>query len=206
MRTGASPPAQAFPQGSAIIYQGDIPKEVFIISNGLIKLTRLEETGYELIVGLRYPGSFLGAAAVILQKPSPATAITLTPSHLHRLVAEQFLDRLKTDSEFSWRVNVVNSYEIYDQLSLLAGIAGLTARQRLERLLWQLVVSQEGGAVSGQVQLCLPLKKWEIAELIAITPIHVSRLFRSLEQDQLLKRHKHYLTFSNAEKLWHRDV
>jgi DNA-binding HxlR family transcriptional regulator len=47
------------------------------------------------------------------------------------------------------------------------------------------------------------LKHLEIAQLIAVTSEHLSRLLNQLEQDGLLRRRKGWVIIQDPRKLWH---
>ncbi|MGH2376405.1 MAG: helix-turn-helix domain-containing protein [bacterium] len=49
----------------------------------------------------------------------------------------------------------------------------------------------------------MPLRHWEIAQLLAVTPAYLSRLFNRLEQEGILLRRKGWLTISDPDNLWH---
>lgn len=108
---------------------------MYWIDQGLVKLISLNRRGDELIVALRPSGWILGAASVIVQKPYPVTALTLTDCQLIRLPAHLFLSLAQTNAKFSWVVEQVHSREIYDQVSQIIELGSLTARQRLEQFL-----------------------------------------------------------------------
>lgn len=52
-------------------------------------------------------------------------------------------------------------------------------------------------------KLHLPLKLWEIAQFLGITPSYLSRLLKSLEREGLIERDNGWIKVTNADKLWH---
>jgi len=128
-------PLEVYPPETELAGQGAPAKKVFFIEAGLVKLTHMESEGQEAIIGLRYSGWLLGAALVVLQKPYPVTATTLTLCHLRPIPAEEFLDRLKTNAPVSWYLHQMRSREVYDWVAHVSGLASLPARRRLEHVL-----------------------------------------------------------------------
>jgi DNA-binding Lrp family transcriptional regulator len=55
----------------------------------------------------------------------------------------------------------------------------------------------------GPIGVRLPLKYWEIAQLVGITPEHLSRILRQLEQEGIIKRKDGRLVISDFRKLYH---
>ncbi|MDQ3009630.1 MAG: helix-turn-helix domain-containing protein, partial [Acidobacteriota bacterium] len=71
------------------------------------------------------------------------------------------------------------------------------ARLRLEQLLWELV------CLNGEDEpLQLPMKLWELADLIAVTPEYLSRLLVRVERDGLLRRDDGQIVIPAADRLW----
>ena len=197
-------PVQAYPPGVNLFLQGNPPHEVYLIESGLIKLSRYDEDGGEIIIDLRFPGWLLGTDSVLLQHSYPVTAVTLTRCNLRRIPAGIFEHQLKNNAVLSWRLHQMHSRELHIQVSRVSMLGCLTARQRLEQLLWQLC-GLDPAEARGEIRLQLPLKGHEIARWIAITPAYLSRLFEQLEADGLIRRHKGWLVIPDSKNLWHND-
>ena len=73
-------PGQKYPAGVELLRQAEIPENVWIIDEGVVKLVNLAEDGRELTVGVRLKGWIVGSASVILSKVSPVAAFTMTPA------------------------------------------------------------------------------------------------------------------------------
>jgi len=198
-------PSQGYPAAIELFQQGSPAQEVYFVDRGLVKLIHLEQDGRELIVDLRSPGWLLGAASVIAQKPHAVTAVTLTKCHLRHLPAQLFLSLLKADAQLSWQLHQMHSREVCDQVTRVVQLGCLSARHRLENLLWQLISALELSGLQREVRLQLPLKHQEIAELIVVTPAYLSRLFSQLEAENILQRKKGWLVISDPQALWHGD-
>jgi CRP-like cAMP-binding protein len=176
---------QAYPAGATVTEQGAPAHEVFHIEQGLLKLVRLDRSGGDAIVGLRTSGGFLGAEAVLLEESHPVTAITLSPCLLSKMEAGTFRDRVRSSPEFSWHLHIAHSRELQEETVQRADFASLTAKERLVRVFVRLAgVDGEGGAVTVRV----PLKQWEIARLIGVTPQYVCQLMAQLESEGMLER------------------
>lgn len=198
-------PAQTYSVGTILFNQDFSAREAYLIQQGLVKLMRLEDEGQPVIIGLRSPGWLLGAASVILQRPHPVTAETLTRCHVCRIWAGDLRRLMKTDDGISWYLHQMHSREVYDQVAQVAGLGGLSARHRLEHFLWELSAAEETVAPQTSIRLQLPLKQWELAQLIAVTPQYLSELFKRLERDGVIRRNKGWLIISDPHKLWHRS-
>src|SRR5262245_39872345 len=127
-----SVPSWELPSSTTLFIQGATPREVFYIERGLVKLIRMSANGQELAIDVSSQGSLLGAASLIIQKPYPYTAVTVTSCALSRIPADLFSHFVKTDEEFCWYLHEVHSREIHRRISQLAALRHLSARQRFE--------------------------------------------------------------------------
>jgi CRP-like cAMP-binding protein len=196
-------PAQIYPASVTLHRQGAVAAEVFFIESGLVKLVRSEEGGRELIADLRFAGYLLGDAAVISNRPHPLTAITLIETSVRRITAKVFCRLLQTDERFAWGVRQAQSREAFDNLARITQLGCVPARHRLEHLLRLLIMARAARTLAGDVRLELPLKNWEVAQLIAVTPTYLSRLFAQLEKAGILKRSAGWIIVRDPRKLWH---
>ena len=99
------------------------------------------------------------------------------------------------------------STDVLDHISRISQLTCLPARQRLEQFLWQLcerlgpddIVQRAESAA----KLQLPLKHYEIAELLSITPTYLCRLLNALEMESVITRSKGWIMVSKPSELWH---
>lgn len=160
--------------------------DVFVLNRGLVKLIRVEEDGREMIVGLRSPDWILGAASAVSEGAHVVTAVSITDCYLRRISAKAFLEILRSDPQLSWRLHKMHSSEIREQFTRMSQLGNMSARHRLEHLLWQLTATLKDAGMVGYSSMNLPLKHWEIAQLIAVTPEHLSRLLKKMQQEGII--------------------
>jgi len=193
--------AQAYPSGVEI-FQQDTPSEVvYFIERGFVKLTKLESSGRQLIVGIRRKNWLMAAPSVILGKPYSTTAATLTRCYLRGISAEDFLYMVKTDAEFSSHILRMLSQEIVNQVNKLVTIGCMTAKERLKCFICEMILEHEADELKKPIQLQLAIKHHELAQIIAITPEYLCRLLKKMEQQDFIRREKHYLTVIDPERL-----
>ena len=192
---------RSYPSRSELFQQGTPADDVYFIHQGIVKLVWGEATGKQTILGLRGDGSLIGVPAVVTGEPCPTSAVTLVPSVMERITAEKFLQRLQTDPDFAWQIHQIQSREVHEQLNWLGEMACCSARSRLRRVFSRLTevsnVQKEG--THSRVQL--PLKQREVAELIAVTPEHLSRLLHELSKDGLLHLQDGWIVIPDTQAL-----
>ncbi|MCI0389701.1 MAG: Crp/Fnr family transcriptional regulator [Acidobacteria bacterium] len=179
---------QEFSQATPLFVQGSPSREVFYIERGLVKLVYQSEDGQELIVGLRSKGSFLGAASAIVREPHLITAITVTNCSLRRITTDAFLHLAKSDEQFCWYLHQIHSHEVHQQMGQQVAFRCLSARERFEKLLQQFLSLMRQNEKQFSIKARLPLKHWEIAQLVGVTPEHLSRILKQIKQEGTIQK------------------
>jgi CRP-like cAMP-binding protein len=194
--------SHVYPPGVNLFHQGEVPVEIFLVESGLAKLVCSEESGRALIVDIRFAGSLLGLSAVIRNESHPVTAITASPCRLMRISAGQFRNLLGQDTELGLSVHHLLSAEVINQAGRISEIACLTARQRLEKFIWQIAKQTNSeGLQSSKLQL--PLRQWEVAQFLGITPGYLCRLLDELEGEEIIHRKNGWIVIPRHNKLCH---
>jgi CRP-like cAMP-binding protein len=193
---------QLCPPGLTLLRQGLAAQEVYVVRQGLVKLLHTAANGHECVLGLRTAGEWLGCAAVTLQEAAFFSAVTLTECELYRLPLAAYLDWFHNDAAFAWQQHRAQSRELLNHWQQAADFVCVTARQRLEQTLWQFAQAHLDGHRHRNLRLQLPLQQQELAGWLAITPSHLSRLYKELEEAKLLRREKGWLVLPAPDKLW----
>jgi len=183
-------PSQAYPPGVEIFQQDTPANNVYFIERGLVKLSCLESGGRSVIISLRRSNWLLGTPATLLERPYAFTATTLTPCYLLTIPAKNFLRLVKINKEFSWHLLRMLSKIIYDRGTKAIALGIMPAKERLKKILYEMILEQEPTELQRPIQLHLPLAHKELAQLIAVTPEHLCRLLRKMEQQGIIKRNK----------------
>jgi len=194
-------PAQTYPAGVELFDQGARMTEVLFIEGGLVKLRRADLNGHETILDLAFPGAWVGTAAAIIDIPSPASAITCALSRIARMPVIEFRDRLANDREFSKYIHEVNASELCRQMAWMGQLALLTAEQRLRCVMRQLISALHLQPSNVGIRLRLPLRHWELARLLAVTPEHLSRLLTDLQRAGIIVRDKGWVIVTDVQRL-----
>lgn len=194
------------PPQHEIFSQGESHHSICLICSGLVKLTRTESDGNRAIVGLRHAGSMLGVTALFLNMPYATTAETITRSKLCFVPAETFHQGMDTNTQFSHWISTILSREIRFSLLSISEKSCLSGRHRLEKFLWEVTKAQNGPDPQGPVKIQMILKNWEVAQLLALTPQHLCRLIKQLENEGIIKRKNGWLILPSPKKLLHPEM
>jgi CRP/FNR family transcriptional regulator len=181
-------PLQLYPAHTEIFRQDSPSSAVYFIAAGSVKLSWINPDGNEVIAGLRHQNWLMGAPSVILGCPYSFTISTLTESSLRCISAQKFLELINTNNEFSMHVMKVLSQEIFNHAKKLVMLGCVPSKQRLRDLL-NTFIPYEHSKVK-QLKIHLPLKHKELAQILAVTPEHLSRLLKELEKEHFIIREK----------------
>lgn len=196
---------RVIPPQHKIFFQGESPHNVYLICSGLVKLTRTESEGKQVIVGLRRPGWLLGAAALLLETPHATTAEAVTRSKLCFVPIEQFKREMDTNAQLSKWISMILSRKVYSGVLNISEKCSLSGRQRLEKFLWELVQTEDGSDIKGPRKMQMTLKNWEVAQLLSITPQYFCRLMRQLEGEGILRRKEGWLIIPQPKRIFSRS-
>jgi CRP/FNR family transcriptional regulator len=193
--------ATAYPQGAVLFVEGQLPRGIFVLCKGSVKLSINSPSGRTVIVKLAEPGEVLGLSATISGKPYEVTAETIDPCQVNFVKREDFLRFLKDDVEACFRVAEQLS-EKYHNACKEAGALGLShsAAEKLAKLLleWSL---KNGEAAKAEPRLKLRLTHEEIAQMIGTSRETVTRLFAELKKRQILQAKGSTLVIRNTAAL-----
>lgn len=194
------PPAETYPADTVLVRQGNAPGRVYFIEHGITKLVATSR-GHEQIVGLRGPGWFLGAALAVTRQPCPVSVVTVDPCALRPLSETSFRSWITADTGLSWYVHRMHSLEVLKQFRHLTEIGLPSARRRLEHILWHLAAVAVQARPGRTVELTLPLKRADMAALLAIRPEHLSRLIKQLRNDGVIDVRRGWIVVPDTLRL-----
>ena len=184
-------PIQIYPAHTEILQQDTPSNAVYFLNQGLVKLTWVDQAGHEVIAGLRRQQWIIGAPSVILDKPYSFTITTLIQCSLRCISANNFLHLIKINSEFSFHMLRMLSQEIFNHAKQLVMLGCIPGIERLKNLLYQLITDMRlQTELHENIRIALPFKHKELAQIIAVTPEHLSRLLNKLEKQGIIKREK----------------
>ncbi len=185
--------------GTEILRQDSAPEDVFLIDDGIVQLVRVDDTQTPALVGLRFPGWFLGAESAIAGALTPVSARALTACQLVRVSRRIFLDLLRTQPDLSWRINQMHAREVFDRMR--SSERSASPVDRLKTLLTQLVEANDATAIEKQISLRLPVVDAQLAQLISVSSREVRRLFARLERERLIRVNDDVVTILHPRRL-----
>lgn len=176
----------SFPEGAVIFVEGQIPRGVYILCQGRMKLTTTNRDGKTLIMRIVQPGEILGLQSMVTGKPYELTVETLQPCQLAFVNRADFLRFIKEHADACLHVAQQLSNECQSAYDMVRSI-GLShsVSEKLARLLLQW--SGDGRVTEGAIRLKLALTHEEMAQLIGTTRETVTRTLGELKRRRVLE-------------------
>jgi CRP/FNR family transcriptional regulator, cyclic AMP receptor protein len=196
--------ATAYPQGAVLFVEGQMPRGIFVICKGSVKLSINSPNGRTMIVKLAEAGEVLGLSATISGKPYEVTAETIDPCQINFVKRDDFLRFLKDDVDACFKV-AEQLGEKYHNACKEVRALGLShsAAEKLATLLLEWG-SKNGAAGKPELRLKLRLTHEEIAQMIGTSRETVTRLFADLKKRQIVQTKGSTLVIRNTGAL--RDI
>ncbi len=193
--------AAAYPQGAVLFVEGQMPRGIFLLCKGTVKLSVNSRSGKKIIVELAAPGEVLGLSATISGESYEVTAETNEPCQINFVKRDQFLRFLKDNVEACFKVAEQLSEKYHDACNEVRSL-GLShsAHEKLANLLleWS---SKNGEAPKSQPRLRLRLTHEEIANMIGISRETVTRLLTDMKRRQIVESTGSTLAIRNTALL-----
>ena len=193
--------ATAYPQGAVLFVEGQMPRGIFVLCKGTVKLSINSPSGRTMIVKLAEPGEVLGLSATVSGKPYEVTAETIDPCQVNFVKRDDFLRFLKDDVEACFKVAEQLSEKYHNACNEVRSL-GLShsAAEKLANLLleWS---SKNGEGAKSEPRLKLRLTHEEIAQMIGTSRETVTRLFADMKKHQIVQSKGSTLVIRNTAAL-----
>ncbi|HXZ33477.1 MAG TPA: Crp/Fnr family transcriptional regulator [Terriglobales bacterium] len=180
--------ATAYPRGAVLFVQGQLPRGIFALCKGNVKLAINSASGATVIVKVAEPGEVLGLSAALSGNPYEVTAETVDPCQVNFVKRDDFLRFLKDDVEACFKVAEQLS-ENYDKACKEVRWLGLShsAAEKLAKLLleWS---SKNRESAKAEHRVTLRLTHEEIAQMIGLSRETVTRLFADFRRRRLIQQ------------------
>jgi CRP/FNR family transcriptional regulator len=193
--------SQTYPPAVSLFEQGRPVEAIGVVEEGLVKLLRWEHRGEAATVGIRFSGGPLGTAAAMLRALHPVAAETLTRCRILSIPLDPFLQLVATNARVSSDLHHIHARELFECFAQL-GLGTLSTRERLLRLIAEVVATEHSSPEAAPIRVTLPLTYTELARAIVTTRQHLSRVLKQLEDEHLIRRDKGWLVIPDPKRFW----
>ncbi len=178
-----------YTKGNLVFREGEQSESLFIVNNGLIKLTQNNTEGKQHVLRFLFPGDYFGQFALLHNKRHYATAEVVESGLVCRIHHKDFLPLIEKNAALAFSFLMSMSKQLQQADELAGSLHILEAEKRLARLLLHLSSKnqQEHGTEPAWSQIHLPAAKKDVAAMIGTTPETLSRKLNKLEAMEIIE-------------------
>lgn len=189
-----------FPEDAVIFAEGQIPRGIFMLCQGQVKLSTTSRDGKTFILRVAKAGEVLGLHAVVTRKPYEVTVETMQPCQLNFVNREDFLRFLKAHGDACLRAaqqisrECRDAYEVVRSIGLSHSVSGKVAK-------FLLASATEGRVMNGVVRTRLALTHEEIAQITGTSRETITRILSEFRKKDIIELKNSTLTIHNKPAL-----
>ncbi len=180
--------------GVVIFLEGDATPALYYVDSGAVKVVKMSPEGREQVLNFLHAGEIFGGMSVFVNRPAPATAITLEPTGIWLLPRDAIHQVLTANPAVALQVIEMMADRISDLVMLVADLSLHTVTARLAR---QLLEEAEGDTVRRP--------HWatqsEMAARLGVVPDVVNRVLRGLVEEGLIAVSRQQIRILNRRGL-----
>jgi len=162
-----------YKKGDVVYECGAMPRAVYFIKSGRVKMVTVNDDGKEFIQGIFKSNELFGEPALLLHKPYLAHTIATQDSEIIAVNAEEFTGMLKENPDFSMNLIHILSNRLFYKSMMLEELANEQADHRVVTLLKHLLADLNSGEE-------LKLTRQQIADMSGLRIETVIRIIKKL--------------------------
>lgn len=173
--------------GTVLCRKGEPADTVWVVEQGIVKITRATDGGDTLLVAVRGAGDLLGERSALEFRGHAANIIAVTTVIAAHLPAEQFRMLATSRADLALVVIQVLVRRLREADEMRAEVAYLSVTARLAQLLLRFVLRHGKAGPDDRMVLDLPITQTELANLIGATRESTVRALRALRETGMVK-------------------
>jgi len=134
-----------YPKDSIIYEPGMLPRYVYFIKSGEVRMVTVSDEGKEFIQGIFKSGQYFGEPAMIVNRRYLAYTIASKNSQVVAVGKDRFFDLIKQYPEFSMELIQTLSHRLFYKSMMLEELANEKAEHRLLTIINHLLIDVKAG-------------------------------------------------------------
>lgn len=168
-------------KGQSLFNEGGIPRGVFCLNEGKVKIYTRGEEGKEQIIHIATKGEIVGFRAMFSGDPYIVSAETLEDSNACFINKEDFTDLIDTNVDLRNGILKELSLELAERASFVTAMAQKSVRERLASVLLMLDTLYADELIN--------LSREDLANYVGTATETLIRLLKDFKDEGLLKTH-----------------
>jgi CRP/FNR family transcriptional regulator len=175
-------PTIHYEAGDTVVFEADEAANVYSLTSGLLRLSKLLPDGRRQIAGFLFPGDFLG---ITMEEEHAFTAEAVAPSALCKFPRRQFDEFIARHPALERRLYAVAAHELAAARQQLVLLGRKTATERIASFL--LMLAGRCHSVRGAGETDFPMSRADIADYLGLRIETVSREISALKAARVIQ-------------------
>ncbi|MBT2774514.1 Crp/Fnr family transcriptional regulator [Halomonas sp. ISL-60] len=186
--------------GSLLWEMGDVAKEFCTLKSGWAYSYRHMENGDRQILEVFLPGDIIGLREFAFSQRLENVRM-IDDGVVCHFPHKRMLDIFRQSLPLTSIMFAISSRQQALMTERLVNLARRSARQKMAHYLYEMYLRlrQTNPNISNQFRL--PLSQEQLADVLGLSPVHVSRTFTALSEDGLVFRDRHHVTIPDLQAL-----
>lgn len=192
-----------FPRGQIILYEGDIPAEVYVLKNGVVKLYDIDDQGNEKILHIvsapvLLPFAFFSGGT----DPVRWFYTAITDCDAYVLPEPKLMHAVRSDGALAVALMNAFSTDVHELLTRLSSLEKTNARGKLLAALKFLAVRLAKERRSGWWRVSFPVSHQLLADMSGITRESTAVVMKELQDEKIIRNPRITILEINKSKLF----
>ncbi len=186
-------------RGEVLFQEGALPKGLFCVKSGKIKLSQLGTDGREQIVHLVHDGDAMGYRAILGNDVYSCTATAMEDSSVCFIPAADFIHLLETQPKLLLKIARILAEKLRESEYKITQMAHQPVRDRLIHVLFTLI--ENYGFMQDNSTINLIIKREDLANLAGTTRETATRILYDLQKQKTLALKGKHIQILNLKQL-----
>lgn len=187
--------ALRYPAGAVIFSEGEESSGMFLVAEGIVRISRFSLEGREYTLLLAEPGTTFNDVAALDGGPNPANATAQTDAVVWRMMHADLQETVQAHPDLAWVLIESLAARTRVVVTQASDLAMRTVRGRLARLVLQAVTER------GHLEVTRSLTQEELAARLGTVREMVSRTLRSMASDGIITFDRYRIIVLDLERL-----
>lgn len=191
---------KTYKKDNAVVLETDSGSTLFIINKGKVKISRVSESGKEVILAILSGGDFFGELSLLDGLARSADVITLSESELFLLEREDFLKLVEENPGIAIGLLKELALMLRKSDTKIKSLSLFDATGRVAITLLQ--IAEDSGTIkNGIVRINNLPSQRDLANIAGTSRETISRVMNAFEEEGIIKRDHGSLTLFNYDVL-----
>ena len=182
-----------YKKSQPLFLEGSIPRGVFCLNSGKVKIFARGEEGKEQIIHVAKEGEIVGFRAMFSEEPYKVTASTLEESNICFINKSDFLNLVDTNITLRNGIMKELSSELANRVTYITNMAQKSVRGRLA---FALILLEE--IYAGEL---INLTREDLANFVGTATETLIRLLKDFKEEGIIQTHGRKIEVLNREDL-----